>query len=212
MVEDMKMLARCALAEFMATALFVFFGAGSVTAAVQAVSPAGAVVVEPINYAVSFGFGITILAFAVGDCSGAHINPAVTLSLAVTRNVTPLKAILYMVAQCTGGLLGGALLYLAVGPDAYKSGIGLSIPAGGGLLMEFMGTLLLIFVVFNVAVWSGEASATDFGGTVIGSLAPLPIGLAVMVAHLTLGPFTGCGMCASNERSNPSPLLAAGYH
>lgn len=168
----------------------------------QAASPAGFVVVEPVNYAIAFGFGITILAFAVGDVSGAHINPAVTLSLAVTGNLAWLTAAVYILAQCAGGLVGGGLLFASVGPALYRSGIGLSVGAGGGLLFEFMGTLLLIFVVFNVAVWSGNPVSTDFGGTVVSSLAPLPIGLAVMVAHLTLGPFTGCGI-------NPARVLGA---
>lgn len=199
---EFQALARAAFAEFSACLLFVFFGAGSVSAAVQAVSPAGYVVVEPSNYALSFGFLITILAFAIGDCSGAHINPAVTFSLAVTQNIEPRKAAAYMVAQFTGAFAGGGLLRLALGATAYKSGIGLSVDAGGGLIFEFMGTLLLIFVVFNVAVWSGGAAATDLGGSVISSIAPLPIGLAVMVAHLALGPFTGCGI-------NPARVLGA---
>lgn len=193
----MKALARPAFAECCATALFVYFGAGSVTAAVQA---AGGVV-EPVNYAISFGFGITILAFAIGDCSGAHINPAVTLSLAVTKNIDWTKAVVYMVAQFVGGLIGGGLLRAAVGAEKYRSGIGLSVTSAGGLLMEFMGTTLLIFVVFNVAVWS-SGKASDMSTSVVSALAPLPIGLAVMVAHLTLGPFTGCGI-------NPARVVGA---
>ena len=202
MSAHVRKLMRCAFAEFCATALFVFFGAGSVSASVQAASPGGFIVVEPINYAVSFGFGITILAFAVGDVSGAHINPAVTLALAVTGNLPPLSAVVYVFAQIAGGLLGGGLLLASLGPQLYKSGIGLNVGASGGLLFEFMGTLLLIFVVFNVAVWSGNPVSTDFGGTVVSALAPLPIGLAVMVAHLTLGPFTGCGI-------NPARVIGA---
>ena len=154
---------RAFFAEFCATALFVFFGAGSVTAAVAAAGSE----VQPVNYALSFGFAITILAFAIGDVSGAHINPAVTVALAVTKNIEPVKAVLYVISQCTGGLVGGGLLRLAVGKDAYRSGIGLSsiINSGGGLLFEFMGTTILIFVVFNVAVWSAGVAANDFGGT-----------------------------------------------
>jgi len=190
---------RAMFAEFCATALFVFFGAGSVSAAVAAAGPA----VQPVNYALSFGFAITILAFAVGDVSGAHINPSVTLALAITKNIEPMRAVLYVISQIVGGLVGGGLLRLAVG-DAYRSGIGLSplVQPGGGFLLELMGTLILIFVVFNVAVWTTNVAENDFGGTVISSLAPIPIGLAVLVAHLTLGPFTGCGI-------NPARVLGA---
>jgi len=66
---------------------------------------------------------------------------------------------------------------------------------------EFMGTLFLIFCVFNVAVWSHKSDA-DMGSTTVSALAPLPIGLAVMVSHLTLGPFTGCGI-------NPARVVGA---
>eukprot|EP00966_Prymnesium_polylepis_P290134 6702453-Prymnesium_polylepis.1 len=189
----------CFLAEFFATGLFVFFGAGSVSAAVQA---AGAVV-EPVNYALSFGFAITILAFSIGDVSGAHINPAVTLSLAVTRNISPERAVSFIVAQITGGLFGGGVLRAAIGKEKYKSGIGLApeLNGGSGFIMEYMGTFLLIFVVFNVAVWARKPT-DDFGGGVVAALAPIPIGLAVMVSHLTLGPFTGCGI-------NPARVIGA---
>ena len=89
--------ARAAGAEFIACFLFVFFGAGSVTGAVSATADLGPV--EPINYAASFGFSITILAFAIGNISGGHINPAVTLSMVLTKNLTATRAAMYFVAQ-----------------------------------------------------------------------------------------------------------------
>ena len=91
MALDMKVEARCAFAEFCATLLFVFFGPGSVSAAVAATGGLGPV--EPVNYALSFGWSITILAFSIGDVSGAHINPAVTLSMALTKNISPVRAV-----------------------------------------------------------------------------------------------------------------------
>ena len=112
----------------------------------------------------------------------------------------------------------------------------------GGFFLEFMGTLLLIFVVFNVAVWAGKPLENDIAGScslrrvpssccsiglslclrhrrltvsalcllailtisgsTISALAPLPIGLAVAVSHLTLGPLTGCGI-------NPARVIGA---
>lgn len=192
---------RGAWAEAIACFLFVFFGAGSVSGAVSAT---GGGVVEPVNYAMSFGFSITILAFAIGDVSGGHINPAVTLALAVTGNLTPTRAALYLVFQLIGGLAGGAVLYGAVGKGNYHSGIGLAadVSPEGGFALEFVGTLLLIFVVFNVAVWAGKPLENDMAGSTISALAPIPIGLAVLVSHLTLGPFTGCGI-------NPMRVIGA---
>ena len=115
----------------MACVFFVFFGAGSVVGAISATSDTGGV--EPVNYALSFGFSITILAFSIGDLSGAHINPAVTLSLAVSRNLTPTRAFMYIAAQIAGGVVGGGFLFMCVDDDSYHSGIGLAndiTPAG----------------------------------------------------------------------------------
>ena len=126
-----KQEARAALAEFLACVFFVFFGAGSVVGAVSATGDAGPV--EPVNYALSFGFSITILAFSIGDLSGAHINPAVTLSLALSRNLTLTRAFMYIAAQIGGGVVGGGLLFMCVDHDSYHSGIGLAsdiTPAG----------------------------------------------------------------------------------
>merc|ERR1719199_2292388 len=95
---------RAALAEFFACCFFVFFGAGSVVGALSATGDAGPV--EPVNYALSFGFSITVLAFSIADVSGGHINPAVTVSLAVTRNITGTRLALYIPAQIGGGIVG----------------------------------------------------------------------------------------------------------
>lgn len=196
--KKMVLTLRAALAEFLACMFFVFFGAGSVCAHVSSKAQ------SPIDYASSFGFAITVLAFAIGDISGAHINPAVTLSLAITKNIELGRAGLYFVAQLLGGLAGGGLLRLSVGEEHYRSGIGMptSINAGQAVLLEFMGTLCLVFVVFSVAVWSAKPDETDLSGSTISALAPIPIGLTVLVVHLTLGPFTGCGI-------NPMRVLGA---
>ena len=56
--------------------------------------------------------------------------------------------------------------------------------------------------MYNVAIWAGKPLENDLSGNTIGALAPLPIGLAVLVSHLTLGPFTGCGI-------NPARAIGA---
>ena len=194
--------ARAAFGECLACAFFVYFGAGSVSAAISATSDLGPV--EPVNYALSFGLSITLLAFAIGDTTGAHINPAVTLTLAITGNLSPTRALLYIPSQIAGGLIGGGLLRASIGEDNYHSGIGLAedVSANQGLLLEFIGTLLLCFTVYCVAVWSAKPLENDIGGSTYAVLAPLPIGFAVLVIHLTLGPFTGCGI-------NPARVIGA---
>jgi len=152
--------ARASLAEAFACCLFVFFGAGSVVGALSATGDAGPV--EPVNYALSFGFSITVLAFSIGDVSGGHINPAVTVSMVVTRNITVSRAVMYIFAQIGGGIVGGGLLRMCVEKGSYASGIGLAsdITPAGGFFLEFMGTLLLIFTVFNVVSCSRPCTPT----------------------------------------------------
>ena len=132
------------------------------------------------------------------------MNPAVTLSLAITKNISPVRALLYLLAQVGGALIGGGTLRAAIGKNQYYSGIVLSnhLNSGQGFLLEFVGTLLLLFVVFNVAVWTGKPQKHDLVENTVAALAPLPIGLAVTAAHLTLGPFTGCGI-------NPARAIGA---
>lgn len=76
------------------------------------------------------------------------------------------------------------------------------ISVGAAFGFEFVGTLLLLFTVYNVAVWAAKPLETNLEGRMTSTLAPIPIGMAVTVAHLVLGPFTGCGI-------NPARVLGA---
>lgn len=217
MASNMKKELRAALAEFLATMLFVFFGVGAVNGMVRNHAPTKTVG-DPINYATAFGFSITALAYSIGDVSGGHINPAVTLTMAITqKDFTWMRCAMYMVAQFLGGLVGGGFLCAAQGgydTGTFLSGIGINPPnvnaikgvtainSGEAFLFEFFGTLILLFTVYNVAHWSSNAPQSDLQKNTFGALAPIPIGLSVFVAHLTLGPYTGCGI-------NPARVLGA---
>lgn len=155
-----------------------------------------------VSYSLTFGFLITSLAFSIGDVSGGHINPAITLAMAVTKNITVVQAIVYMIAQFVGGIVGGGLLLATVGEKLYKSGIGLALEPVQGMLAEFMGTFFLIFVVFNVALWSAGLEKTDVAGSVVSGLSPLPIGLTITLIHLAIGSMTGSGI-------NPARVVGA---
>jgi aquaporin PIP len=146
---------------------------------------------------------ITTLAFAIGDLSGGHMNPAVTVSMLATKNISPIRGCLYIVSQCVGGIIGGGMVKLAVGKDHYVSGIGKApfVTAGGAFVLEFMGTLVLIFTVFHVAIWAANVKE-HLTSSNTQALAPLPIGFAVLVVHLAIGPLTGCGI-------NPARVLGA---
>ena len=196
---------RSALAEFIATLLFVFLGAGSVV--VTGGLPNGDL--DPsrlVAIALAHGLAIALLAYATANISGGHINPAVTFAAWLTRKISSARALMYLAAQI-GGAVIGALLLLATIPDASDTNMGAhalgpDVSITMGLLMEIILTFALVFVIF--------ATAVDPGG--MGNLAPLAIGLTVLVDHLIAVPITGASM---NPARSFGPALVAGewsYH
>jgi len=175
---------KCA-AEFVAMTLFVFLGCGS----------AMSVAKEPgwvLQVALSFGLAITVLAYAIGHYSGGQINCAVTLGLVLGGQVTVLQGLCNFLAQMLGSVLGAAVLKFAYPPEKdLTGGLGTNgVSDGwtplGALVAEFVGTFLLVYVVFETAVNNATAANA--------SLAPVAIGLSVFLAHSVLIPIDGCSI------------------
>jgi MIP family channel proteins len=191
---------RDALAEFFATGLFIFIGAGAVVA--SGIASGGDLDTgRLVAIALAHGLAIALLVYATGHLSGGHLNPAVTLAAVVSRKIGPVKGAMYVVSQLAGAILA-ALLLLYVMPDAAEGnlgshalGTGMSI--GMGFTMELVLTFLLVFVVFSAAM--------DKRGP--GVLGPLAVGLAVLVIHLVAVPLTGAGV---NPARSLGPALASG--
>jgi len=188
------------LAEFIATLLFVFLGAGSVV--VTGGLPNGDL--DPsrlVAIALAHGLAIAFLAYATANISGGHINPAVTFAAWLTRKISTARTLMFIAAQLSGAVIG-ALLLLATIPDASDTNMGAhalgpDVSVSMGLLMEIILTFALVFVIF--------ATAVDPGG--MGNLAPLAIGLTVLVDHLIAVPITGASM---NPARSFGPALVAG--
>jgi len=193
-------LARASFAEFVATALFVWIGCGSVMSAAQAEFIDRDVMPSVLPIATAFGFAISLLAWSIGHISGGHINPAVSFALYFLREVDAQTMCCYMVAQCGGAVLGALLLWGCVAgfwpgvngmTDGPPAGLGVNrlsadlIGQGSGFLIEVMGTYLLVFTVCMSAVHKKSAA---------GNAAPIAIGWSVMMAHIVMIPFTGCGI------------------
>jgi MIP family channel proteins len=142
----------------------------------------------------TFGLSIALLAAGIGGISGGHINPAVTFAMIVTGQMGVAKGSMYIVAQLLGACIGVLILRAFLIDDLLAT-----IPGAGGnfingnavgeawqgMLLEAMGTFVLVWTVFAVAVNPRLSS---------GNLAPLYIGLAVGVVHFFLIPLTGCGI------------------
>lgn len=191
---------RATLAEFIATLLFIFLGAGTVVVT-GGLMKEGLTSARLVAIALAHGFAIALLVAATAKVSGGHINPAVTFGALVTGKIDIGKAVMYVVAQLFGAVVG-ALLLKAVIPAAAQGrlgahGLGAGITAGGGLLAEIVLTFALVFVVF--------ATAMDPKG--LGHLAPAAIGLTVLVDHLIGVPVTGASM---NPARSFGPAVVAG--
>jgi glycerol uptake facilitator protein len=179
-------LMRRVLAELIGTALLVFFGAGSVVAAILAddgrLDYAGLGVIG-----LAFGLVIAIVVYGFGTTSGAHINPAVSIALAAVRRFPWRDVPAYIAAQLVGAVLGSLLVVVAFGPRATRiAGVGLTglSPSAGyaqGVAAEAIGTFLLLLAIMALAI-DRRAPPGPAG---------LVIGLAVSTAIFVIGPITG---------------------
>ncbi|HEV2812134.1 MAG TPA: aquaporin [Solirubrobacteraceae bacterium] len=135
---------------------------------------------------------LTMLVYTVGHASGAHFNPAVTVTLAALRKIGPIDAAIYIVLQIIGAILGALLVKLLLSDEGDASGYGattisdqfLQGKALAGFLAELIGTFALMWAIMGVAV--NPKGARDWAGIVIGGT----LGFAVMV----MGPLTGAGL------------------
>jgi glycerol uptake facilitator protein len=147
---------RRLLAEAIGTAILVLFGAGSVVAALTLgggeLDYAGLGMV-----AITFALAIALAIYAFGNTSGAHLNPAVTVSLAAVGRFPWSEVPAYIGAQLAGGLVGAALIWAAFGGDAVDLGMGQTSIADGtnylqAIVAEAIGTFLLVTAIMALAV------------------------------------------------------------
>jgi glycerol uptake facilitator protein len=191
-------LARRIAAEVMGTGILVLFGAGSVVAALRVgggeLDYAGLGMV-----AITFAFAVAVAIYAFGATSGAHINPAVTVSLAATGRFPWGEVPAYVTAQLVGGTAGAALIVAAFGGEAVDFGTGVTTLADDvsylqGIVAEAVGTFLLLTAVMALAV--DRRAPAGWAGFIIG--------LAVAAAVLVIGPLTGASL---NPARTFGPLL-----
>ena len=179
-------------AEVIGTACLVYIGAGS--AAATGVIAAGTKV--PFSMAqlgmISFAFMFAVVGvvYAIGHISGGHINPAVTVSLAVSGKFPWREVPGYLAAQVAGALIGALGYFVTLGKGAAVAaggGVTSYNPAtmgfGRGTLIEAIGTAILVFVVFGV-----------IDHRAVPGWAPMAIGSAVFAIIIILGPATGAAI------------------
>ncbi|XP_070584130.1 aquaporin-1 [Erythrolamprus reginae] len=197
---------RAVVAEFLAMSLFIFISIGTALGFQFPVSANETVTAIQDNVKVSLAFGISIatMAQSVGHISGAHLNPAVTLGLLLSCQISILRAIMYIVAQCLGAVVGTAILS-GITSNLTGNLLGLNklaagINAGQGLGIEIIATLQLVLCVLATT----DKRRTDLSGS-----APLAIGLSVALGHLLAIDYTGCGI--NPARSFGSALVTTNF-
>ena len=161
------------VAEFIGTFSLIFIGAG-----------AAAVAGNLVAVALAHGLVVMAFAFAYGNISGTHINPAVTIGLLVGGQIKIGDAIGYIIVQLIGGIAGASALSFVLGGGS----LGATVPAEGvsvgqTFVLEVILTFLLVNSIYHCAV-SGKA----------GNLAPIAIGLTLAACIAMGGPLTGASL------------------
>ncbi|XP_064410541.1 aquaporin-1 [Latimeria chalumnae] len=175
------------VAEFLAMTIFVFIGIGSAISFQVVPTTNVTAVQDNVKVSLAFGLGITTMAQSVGHVSGAHLNPAVTLGLLVSSQISILKALLYMLAQVLGAIVASAILH-AVSPNKHVLGLNqlaMNLSPGQGIVFELIITFQLVLCVLATT----DKRRTDLTGS-----APLAIGFSVTLGHLIAIDYTGSGM------------------
>ena len=165
-------------AEFIGTFTLIFIGAGAV-----AIGKGGL-----IGAALAHGLVVIAFAYSYGHISGTHINPAVTVSMMVGKQMKLKEGLQYIVVQVAGGVVGAMVLSFVLSGLPETSGLGATVPAEGvslaqTFILEMLLTFLLVNTIFNTAV-SGKG----------GNLAPIAIGLTLVPLILMGGPLTGASL------------------
>jgi glycerol uptake facilitator protein/aquaporin Z/aquaporin NIP len=174
---------RAAITECIGTAVLVYVG----TSAAVASAVLGQGVYDTLAVVLAFGVALVALVAALGHVSGCHLNPAVTIGLAVTGRFPWSAAGAYVGAQLAGGLLGALATWVSYGGRARSAGgLGATHPADGvssgrAFIVELLVTFVLVLVVVSVATDDRAES----------SIAPVAVGFALAAAIFVAGPLTG---------------------
>jgi len=174
------------ISEFIGTFCLVFAGTGAII-----VNDISGGTISHVGVALTFGLIVLAMIYTLGDVSGAHLNPAVTLGFCAARRFEPRLVAPYIFSQCLGALCASGVLRVLF---PHHPTAGSTLPAGSLLqsfILELILTAILMFVILGVSTGAQEKGIT--AGIAIGAV----IGLEALFA----GPICGASM-------NPARSLA----
>jgi aquaporin Z len=176
------------IAETFGTFALVFAGTGAIV-----INDVSGGIVTHAGIALTFGLVVLAMIYAVGEVSGAHLNPAVTIGFFLARRFPGRRVLPYIVSQCVGAFLASGLLHLLFPSNAT---LGATVPAGSAVqsfILECVLTLLLMFVILSVSTGAKEKGIT----------AGIAVGAVIAFEAMFAGPISGASM-------NPARSLAPG--
>jgi aquaporin Z len=188
-------------AELIGTMVLVLMGCGSAVIAGKFIGFAG--------ISVAFGLSVMVMVYAIGSISGCHINPAITIAMLVANKIKGKEALGYIIAQCLGGIIGAAILWvIASGLPGYslsqnglgQNGFGAHSPAGYSLWACFIAEIVLTAIFLFVIFGSTHKNAPK-------GFAGISIGLSLALIHLVGIPITGTSV---NPARSLGPAVFAG--
>jgi aquaporin Z len=187
------MIAKKLVAEFIGTFSLVFAGTGAIV-----INDVSGGAVSHVGIAMTFGLIVMAMIYTLGDISGAHLNPAVTLAFFAARRLDRRLVAPYVLSQCTGAVLASVVL-LFLFPQ--HPGLGGTAPAGSStqsFVLEGILTCILMFVILGVSTGEKEKGIT--AGIAVGSI----VGLEALFA----GPISGASM---NPARSLAPALVSAH-
>ena len=183
--------------EFIGTMVLVFMGCGS--AVFLGCEPNGG----HLAVAFAFGFSIIAMAYVIGNISGCHINPAVSLAMLLRKKLSVVDFIGYIIAQIAGAVAGAGLIKLLLSFDLKDmtgalgaNGVANAGGVWGALVVEIILTFIFILVILGVTADESKAS-----------VAGIVIGLTLTFVHIVGIPLTGTSV---NPARSIGPALFAG--
>lgn len=184
---------RKSVSEIIGTFALVFCGTGAIV--IDNITKGG---VTHVGVSITFGLIVMAMIYGLGDISGAHLNPAVSIAFALSGRL-PLKSLgLYLISEITGAFLASFALRLLFPTDPL---LGATIPAGSdwqSFVLELLLTFFLMLVIMGVATGSKEQ----------GLFAGLAIGSVILLEAMFAGPICGASM---NPARSLAPAIVSGH-
>jgi glycerol uptake facilitator protein len=201
MLDESTLYQRLA-AEVVGTAFLVFIGVGSVPATLIVNGNAPFTMADLGMISLAFGTIVIATVYALGHIGGNHINPAVTLGLAVSGKFPWVQVPYYIAAQVVGAIIGAGAIRGVLGKKASDVGLGVASYGAGisweqAFFAEFVGTFILVFTVFGVI---HRKAAAGFAG--------VAIGLVVFAAIIPVAPTTGASI---NPARTVGPMIVQSF-